>query len=196
MSVWMCGDVFFCPVCHSRACNYINEYPFQPFFISFKNIRPVICCMAAFCVYMCKKVQKKVSILLAVPVKRRTFATAFRKGRRLKGWRSAGAAKKIFRKIWRNGKNALTLQTLSLKNGSKIFDMIWIQETQYEKWMTWRLERCNRTWTGKNAPCLSFFLGGRRWKDILQWRVWSWLRMNASYRPNTCKSRGSMGLAC
>ena len=33
----------------------------------------------------------------------------------------------------------------------------------------------------------------RRWskKDILQWRVWSWLRMNASYRLNTCKSRGN-----
>ena len=27
---------------------------------------------------------------------------------------------------------------------------------------------------------------------LLQWRVWSWLRMNASYRLNTCKSRGSM----
>ena len=24
-----------------------------------------------------------------------------------------------------------------------------------------------------------------------QWRVWSWLRMNASGRPNTCKSRGN-----
>ena len=33
-------------------------------------------------------------------------------------------------------------------------------------------------------------------KDILQWRVWSWLRMNASYRLNTCKSRGSMKSAC
>ena len=33
-------------------------------------------------------------------------------------------------------------------------------------------------------------------KDILQWRVWSWLRMNASYRLNTCKSRGSMKFAC
>ena len=32
--------------------------------------------------------------------------------------------------------------------------------------------------------------------DILQWRVWSWLRMNASYRLNTCKSRGSMKVAC
>ena len=33
-------------------------------------------------------------------------------------------------------------------------------------------------------------------KTFLQWRVWSWLRMNASYRLNTCKSRGSMGVAC
>ena len=33
-------------------------------------------------------------------------------------------------------------------------------------------------------------------KDILQWRVWSWLRMNASYRLNTCKSRGIMVVAC
>ena len=30
----------------------------------------------------------------------------------------------------------------------------------------------------------------------IQWRVWSWLRMNASYRPNTCKSRGSGKEAC
>ena len=27
---------------------------------------------------------------------------------------------------------------------------------------------------------------------FLQWRVWSWLRMNASGRLNTCKSRGSI----
>ena len=32
--------------------------------------------------------------------------------------------------------------------------------------------------------------------SYLQWRVWSWLRMNASYRLNTCKSRGSMEEAC
>ena len=30
-----------------------------------------------------------------------------------------------------------------------------------------------------------------RYKINLQRRVWSWLRMNASDRPNTCKSRGS-----
>ena len=32
--------------------------------------------------------------------------------------------------------------------------------------------------------------------NILQWRVWSWLRMNASYRLNTCKSRGNKRKAC
>ena len=30
--------------------------------------------------------------------------------------------------------------------------------------------------------------------NFLQWRVWSWLRMNASGRLNTCKSRGSIKL--
>ena len=33
-------------------------------------------------------------------------------------------------------------------------------------------------------------------QNFLQWRVWSWLRMNASGRPNTCKSRGIMIEAC
>ena len=33
-------------------------------------------------------------------------------------------------------------------------------------------------------------------KIYLQRRVWSWLRMNASDRPNTCKSRGSGSKAC
>ena len=37
---------------------------------------------------------------------------------------------------------------------------------------------------------IAFFL-----YDFLQWRVWSWLRMNASYRLNTCKSRGN-GIMC
>ena len=32
-------------------------------------------------------------------------------------------------------------------------------------------------------------------KLFIQRRVWSWLRMNASDRPNTCKSRGNRELA-
>ncbi len=31
------------------------------------------------------------------------------------------------------------------------------------------------------------------YEKLLQWRVWSWLRMNASGRPNTCKSNGKYG---
>ena len=38
---------------------------------------------------------------------------------------------------------------------------------------------------------LSFITHHLSPKHILQWRVWSWLRMNASYRLNTCKSRGN-----
>ena len=42
-----------------------------------------------------------------------------------------------------------------------------------------------------------FFLFGHYLINIiLQWRVWSWLRMNASYRLNTCKSRGNDIEAC
>ena len=35
----------------------------------------------------------------------------------------------------------------------------------------------------------------KRYKQNQQRRVWSWLRMNASDRLNTCKSRGSEGVA-
>jgi len=38
------------------------------------------------------------------------------------------------------------------------------------------------------AGNISPALGGAT--NTLQWRVWSWLRMNASGRPNTCKSYG------
>ena len=43
---------------------------------------------------------------------------------------------------------------------------------------------------------LSFITHHLSPKHILQWRVWSWLRMNASYRLNTCKSRGNDIEAC
>ena len=38
---------------------------------------------------------------------------------------------------------------------------------------------------------LNYWYCLRKTKHFLQWRVWSWLRINASGRPNTCKSRGS-----
>ena len=32
--------------------------------------------------------------------------------------------------------------------------------------------------------------------ESLKWRVWSWLRLNAGGRPNTCKSNGNSRGAC
>ena len=45
--------------------------------------------------------------------------------------------------------------------------------------------------------CLVVFTANIKFSSthILQWRVWSWLRMNAGYRLNTCKSRGN-GIGC
>ena len=43
-----------------------------------------------------------------------------------------------------------------------------------------------------DESCINFL----RSIKFIQWRVWSWLRMNASYRLNTCKSRGSEKKAC
>ena len=54
-------------------------------------------------------------------------------------------------------------------------------------------------WQYSQSPCASIILYRTRGSGrelFLQWRVWSWLRMNASYRLNTCKSRGSMEFAC
>ena len=55
--------------------------------------------------------------------------------------------------------------------------------------------------TGKFSLSIPMVIGLRIFfemvkKIFLQRRVWSWLRMNASDRPNTCKSRGIMIEAC
>ena len=66
---------------------------------------------------------------------------------------------------------------------------IWVNEPLDSFFLRLR----NRPETDNMFPA---FRQGQYIKDILQWRVWSWLRMNASYRLNTCKSRGSMTIAC
>ena len=48
----------------------------------------------------------------------------------------------------------------------------------------------------KNSTLDKFDYSELSYKFLLQRRVWSWLRMNASDRPNTCKSRGNAGEAC
>jgi len=45
----------------------------------------------------------------------------------------------------------------------------------------------------QNPTLISINLRLSQIKQHLQWRVWSWLRMNASGRLNTCKSWGSAG---
>ena len=58
------------------------------------------------------------------------------------------------------------------------------------------LNRLFKVW-GRRSKVYPFsFLLIYLFKLILQWRVWSWLRMNASYRLNTCKSRGNDIEAC
>ena len=100
------------------------------------------------------------------------------------------------------------------KRGSQrraIFDEIYINNTVVQE------RNCLRQFRVKREPSLLFievlnfwirdpdrantssrfpFLWGFGGLTILlQWRVWSWLRMNASYRLNTCKSRGSGAVA-
>ena len=48
----------------------------------------------------------------------------------------------------------------------------------------------------KNSTLDKFDYSELSYNFFLQRRVWSWLRMNASDRPNTGKSRGSAGEAC
>ena len=48
----------------------------------------------------------------------------------------------------------------------------------------------------KNSTLDKFDYSELSYNFFLQRRVWSWLRMNASDRPNTCKSRGSTKEAC
>ena len=54
----------------------------------------------------------------------------------------------------------------------------------------------NKLWNNySNKYPLRIQIGSARLNNFIQRRVWSWLRMNASGRLNTCKSRGST-IAC
>ena len=58
------------------------------------------------------------------------------------------------------------------------------------------LNRLFRVWAWSRDSSAVFSFCFLPFKLTLQWRVWSWLRMNAGYRLNTCKSRGNDGEAC
>ena len=102
------------------------------------------------------------------------------------------------------GKSSLTdLHKQTSSTGSESCHALLWHDLGTEKWtVNLRIERRKgaQTWLrtvvlGQITESLFFLKGFQRY-IFLQWRVWSWLRMNASYRLNTCKSRGSMELAC
>ena len=97
--------------------------------------------------------------------------------------------KKILKKICRIRKDALSLQSLS--------------QPKCEAFLKWFFELLVIFWEQNCSIYLSISFKGKRIVRtltkhyfLLQWRVWSWLRMNASGRPNTCKSRGIGVEAC
>ena len=97
-------------------------------------------------------------------------------------------SKKNFEKIWKIKIKILTFAPRFARNDWEEFFEKFTYTTVVQ---VFRMNTVKNTWTWKNNGILS--------KDIKQFeqrRVWSWLRMNASDRLNTCKSRGSMNLAC
>ena len=89
-------------------------------------------------------------------------------------------------------KKSLPLQPQSRNDSERVLWEIYIiqQVVQVLGEEIFRIDTVNRVW-------LWTTINGFRSEDIKkqfkQRRVWSWLRMNASDRLNTCKSRGSGG---
>ena len=99
---------------------------------------------------------------------------------------------KIFhRKIWRLRKSPYLCSRNRETIATRVLWEIYIiqQVVQVLGKEIFRIDTVNRVW-------LWTTINGFRSEDIKkqfkQRRVWSWLRMNASDRLNTCKSRGSM----
>ena len=89
-------------------------------------------------------------------------------------------------------KKSLPLQPQSRNDSERVLWEIYIiqQVVQVLGEEIFRIDTVNRVW-------LWTTINGFRSEDMIkqfkQRRVWSWLRMNASDRLNTCKSRGSTG---
>ena len=100
---------------------------------------------------------------------------------------------KIFhRKIWRLRKSPYLCSRNRETIATRVLWEIYIiqQVVQVLGKLIFRIDTVNRVW-------LWTTINGFRSEDMIkqfkQRRVWSWLRMNASDRLNTCKSRGSTG---
>ena len=97
-------------------------------------------------------------------------------------------SKKTFEKIWKIKIKILTFAPRFERNDWEEFFEKFTYTTVVQ---VFRMNTVSKILEPGNNGILS--------KDIKQFeqrRVWSWLRMNASDRLNTCKSRGSMNLAC
>ena len=108
-----------------------------------------------------------------------------------KTWKSFGGSKKCLTFASAFRKKALKKSSLKDLDISKqvvqVLSGIW-QKTETVN--TWKQVNKQIRFLSRLKHSLT------RIHDILQWRVWSWLRMNASYRLNTCKSRGSTVQQC
>ena len=136
--------------------------------------------------------QKKLWFYLVGKKKCCTFAPAFRKEGRSqrRGWKKS---LKIFAWKFCGLKKAPYLCSpfprKRREQKSEIFDRL---ETTNNQNKEGTKERMWRTYKSPRA----IQMNKKKKKIYLQRRVWSWLRMNASDRPNTCKSRGSGSKAC
>ena len=98
--------------------------------------------------------------------------------------------KKSFKKVWKFENNAYLCSPVR-KTGPRKRVNKFIEKTVllYKKQVPRKTIYREALILLKNYKCQDKL----RNIKIIQWRVWSWLRMNASGRLNTCKSRGSMG---
>ena len=110
--------------------------------------------------------------------------------------------------LWKD----LHIQRSSTRSVCRIFDVgRWVKETSYHFSWFWcfELDTSDEGSEQRQMECVAslvmvwvflYLYDECLWLHFpymffLQWRVWSWLRMNASYRLNTCKSRGN-GIMC
>ena len=88
-------------------------------------------------------------------------------------------------------KKSLPLQPQSRNDSERVLWEIYIiqQVVQVLGKLIFRIDTVKEVWLWTTITDS----GARIIKQFKQRRVWSWLRMNASDRLNTCKSRGSTG---
>ena len=136
-----------------------------------------------------KKVWKKMSKSLEDMFKSTTFAPAFERERRLKHWND-DSWKNSGEYLERIKKRIYLCGHVRKLNARTIFEDIYIiRQVVQETESSISMSTVNREDLGLRWETESGLRIKR--KQFEQRRVWSWLRMNASDRLNTCKSRGS-----